>query len=102
MNNRELMLKRITEIRDEVIFNYESNNLPEYFLKENIEIERNSNGALSKIVFQVSSPYIYLDFDGDYKGRIVALGYPPELEVAPIPLELWWRIEPYLEETFEY
>jgi len=102
MNNSEFILKRITRVRDELIFNYENNNLYEYLLEQNIKIEQNSNSALSKIVFQASSPYIYLDFDGEYKGRVVALGYLQEIEVSPIPLELWWKIEPCLEAILEY
>lgn len=95
--NREFILSRAISTVEDIIEAYENNNLYDYIQKENVEVKRSTEGRLSKIVFQVSSPYIYLDFDGEYKGRIVALGYPPDIEVSPIQNKLWFEIKVQLE-----
>ena len=97
MDYNQFLLNQAKYRKENIVEAYQNGTLIDIINETAIEIERGYDGNISKIIFTVGGPYVYLDFDGDYKGRIVAFG-DYQTEVSPIPLMIWDRIQFELEE----
>lgn len=99
MNYNQFLLHQAKYRKENIVEAYQNGRLIDIINETAIEIKRGYDGNISKIVFSIGGPYVYLDFDSEYKGRIVALGNY-QTEVSPIPLMIWDNIQFALEEIY--
>ena len=95
MNTTELKELSMSEQRD-FTQAYREGKALDYLRDRAIEIQRDDNGEIKKIIFTIGGPNVWLDFD-EYPGAFV-VAYLTEQATSYIPTEDWKGIQMELEE----
>ncbi len=95
MNITELKELAMSEQRD-FTQAYRNGKVYDYLDDRAMDIQRDDNGEIKKIIFTIGGPNVWLDFD-EYPGAIVVALYI-EQATSYIPTEDWKGIQIELEE----
>jgi len=94
------MKRLLNEIKIELVQSFKNGELIDYISESAIEIKKDTDRDLEKIVFGNGGPYIYLDF---VERTGVICGYKSFMDkgsFSAIPFETWKAIRDELEDFF--
>lgn len=89
----------LNEIRDELVENFNNGTLYEYLCEYVLEIKKENN-ELSKLVFGIGGPSIWLEVNGDYTGCVCG-SWASKEDRSIIPFLLWLKMKEEIIDLFE-